>query len=130
MSRTLLAFRHSKALIRFGVASMLNTVFGYVTFALLLLSGVWPGAALAGTIIIAIGFNFQTSRRLMFRSNGHIARFVAVYIVVLIINFVALGVLRRHGLPDLVSQAFLTLPIAALSFAGQRHFVFNRTERA
>jgi len=33
--------------------------------------------------------------------------------------------LRWCGLPDLESQALLTLPIAAVSFVGQQRFVFG-----
>jgi putative flippase GtrA len=99
-------------------------------FALLIGWGALPGIALIVAAVAGIAFNFQTSRRLVFRSPGDAVRFVGVYAVILAVNWSALFALRRFGLPDLESQAFLTLPIAALSFLGQRRFVFGRESEA
>jgi hypothetical protein len=62
---------------------------------------------------------------LVFRSNGGIVRFVAVYASVLVVNWVALAGLEWAGFSVLWSQALLTLPIAAISFLGQQRFVFG-----
>ena len=118
-------WRAWRLFLRFGVVGLLNAAFGYAVFATLLLAGLWPGAALVAATVAGVAFNFQTSRRLVFRSKGQILQFIAVYAVVLVLNWVALRVLRRCGLPDLESQALLTLPIAAVSFLGQRRFVFG-----
>jgi putative flippase GtrA len=123
--RILLTYPRSRPWLRFGLVGLLNAAFGYTVFAVLVLAGIWPGAALAGTMVAAIAFNFQTSRRLVFRSHGHVLRFIAVYTVVLLVNLATLRALRWCGLPDLGSQALLTLPIAAMSFIGQRRFVFG-----
>ncbi len=112
--------------VRFGLVGLLNAAFGYLIFTLLLWAGIWPGVALAAAAMAGTAFNFQTSRRLVFRSSGHVARFVLVYAVVLALNWTALRVLRTFGLPDLESQAILTMPIAVLSFLCQRRFVFNQ----
>ncbi len=111
--------------LRFGLVGLVNAGFGYSVFALLVLSGVTSGAALVATMIAAVAFNFQTSRRLVFRSQGHVLCFAGVYAFVLLLNWIALDVLRRFGLPDLGSQALLTLPVAAVSFFGQQRFVFG-----
>jgi putative flippase GtrA len=111
--------------LRFGLVGLLNAAFGYTVFALLVLAGIWPGVALVGSTIAGVAFNFQTSRRLVFRASGRALRFVAVYVVVLAANWAALRALQWCGLPDLESQALLTLPIAALSFVGQQVFVFR-----
>ena len=115
--------------VRFGFVGLLNTAFGYTVFALLVLAGIWPGAALVGSTIAGVAFNFQTSRRLVFRSRGRALRFVAVYAVVLAVNWAALRALRWCGLPDLESQALPVLPIAALSFLGQQAFVFEQATK-
>lgn len=114
---------------RFGVVGLLNTAFGYAVFASLEFMGSWPFVALAGSTIAGIAFNFQTSRRLVFRSNGHVLWFVAVYFVVFALNWGALRALRWYGLPDLESQALLVFPIAIVSFLGQQAFVFGKTRR-
>jgi putative flippase GtrA len=123
--QTLLAYPRSRVWLRFGLVGLVNTGFGYAVFAVLVLAGVWPGAALAGTTAAAVVVNFQASRRLVFRSNGPILRFVTVYIVVLAVNWAALRLLQWCGLPGLGAQALLTLPVAAVSFVGQQRFVFG-----
>jgi putative flippase GtrA len=111
---------------RFGLVGLLNAGFGYAVFALLIQGGIWPSVALIAAAVAGTVFNFQTSQGLVFRSRGDAVRFVGVYAVVLAVNWGALFALRQCGLPDLESQALLTLPIAALSFLGQRRFVFGR----
>jgi putative flippase GtrA len=118
--------RNLRLFARFGLVGLLNAGFGYAVFALLIREGIWPGVALIAAAVAGTIFNFQTSRRLVFRSRGDAMRFVGVYAVVLVVNWSALFALRLYGLPDLESQALLTLPIAALSFLGQRRFVFGR----
>lgn len=112
---------------RFVAVGILNTAFGYGVFALLVLAGVWPGAALVGATVAGVAFNFQTTKRLVFRTDGRgqAVRFVASYIAVIAINWVALRVLRSVGVPPLAAQAILALPMAACSFAIQRSFVFQ-----
>jgi putative flippase GtrA len=124
--QTFLAYPRSHVWLRFGLVGVMNAGFGYSVFALLVLVGAWPGAALVGTMIAGVAFNFQTSRRLVFGTNGRILQFVAVYTVVLILNWTMLWLLRWRGLPDLTAQALLTLPIAAVSFLSQHRFVFRR----
>ena len=112
-------------LLRFGVVGLLNTAFGYAVFAVLVLAGIWSGAALVASTTAGVAFNFQTSRRLVFRSRGRLLRFVGLYCAVLALNWSALRALHWTGLNDLRSQALLVLPLAAISFAAQRTFVFD-----
>jgi putative flippase GtrA len=113
--------------LRFGVVGLVNTAFGYAVFALLVLAGAWPGAALVASTVAGVAFNFQTSRRLVFRSGagGRGLRFAALYGGVLFVNWVALRALHGLNLSDLQAQAILVFPIAILSFAGQKLFVFG-----
>lgn len=111
--------------VRFGFAGLVNAAFCYAVFAALLLAGAPPLAALVAATGAGIVFNFQTSRRLVFRSRGRGLRFVAVYGAVLVLNWVALQALRQLGLSALEAQALLTLPLAAASFLGQKAFVFG-----
>src|ERR1019366_8334019 len=77
----------------FGAVGLVNAGFGYAVFALVELMGSWPGAGLAGATISGVAFNFQTSRRLVFRAKGHILWFIAVYSVVLALNWTVLRAL-------------------------------------
>ena len=113
--------------IRFGLAGIANTVFGYAVFAALILLGCPPFAALLLALIAGVAWNFQTSKRFVFRSGSRarIWRFMAVYLVVLAVNWIALRVLRDVGLTALVAQALLAAPLAVVSYLGQRAFVFH-----
>ncbi len=111
--------------LRFAAVGLLNTAFGYAVFAALVLAGVGGGPALIVATLAGVAFNFQTSRRLVFRSGGRSLRFVVVYAALLALNLASLRVMRALGLPDLGAQAILALPFAALSFVGQKIFVFG-----
>jgi len=111
--------------LRFIAVGLLNTAFGYAMFAVLIRLGVPAGPALVVATLLGIAFNFQTSRRLVFRAHGRWLRFLAVYGFVLAVNWALLRAARAEGIGPLWAQAALVLPLAALSFLGQRLFVFN-----
>jgi len=111
--------------LRFGLVGALNTAFGYAVFAALVLTGAWPGVALVVANTAGFLFNFQTSRKLVFRAGGRRWRFAVLYCAVLALNWVALRLLHGFGFPPLSAQGLLVLPVAALSFLGQRIFVFS-----
>jgi putative flippase GtrA len=110
--------------LRFGLVGLLNTGFGYAAFAALVLLGAGPLAALIGAAAAGVAFNFQTSRRLVFRADGSGWRFVALYVAVLGLNWAALHAAAQLGVPNLAAQAVLAVPAAALSFVGQKKLVF------
>lgn len=117
-------------ILRFGVAGAVNTGFGYAAFAAFLLAGAGPLASLIGATVAGVLFNFQTSRRFVFRAEAHRdagrgVRFATVYAVVLALNWVALKGLLAAGVPGLTAQALLVVPMAAVSFLGQKLLVFR-----
>jgi len=114
-------------LLRFGMVGSINTALSYVVFAALIVLNIGPLVALIGTTVLSLAFNYQTSRRLVFRdqTQGRVLRFLAVYAVVVGVNWIALRALASFGIPELFGQAMIILPIALMSFAGQRIFVFG-----
>jgi putative flippase GtrA len=117
--------REALLILRFGLAGLLNTGFGYMCFAILILIGAGPTMALVLATAAGVAFNFQTSRRLVFGTPGNVLRFGAVYAGVFALNWLALNGLIRLGAQPLVGQALLILPVAALSFLVQRILVFR-----
>jgi putative flippase GtrA len=109
-------------LLRFGLVGVMNTAFGYAVFAGLMLSGVGWAGALVGSAVAGVAFNFMTSRRLVFRTDGQLARFIALYAGLLTLNWLALRLASGIGLPDLAAQAILAMPIAG-------RFVFSPAVR-
>jgi len=114
-----------RLLLRFGLAGLANTAFGYAVFATLLALGATPLAALVLGTLAGAAFNFQTSSRLVFRSSGRALRFLAAYAAVLALNWAALRAAHHAGLNNFEAQALLSLPIAGISFVAQRFFVFG-----
>lgn len=114
--------------IRFGLAGIANTLFGYGVFASLILLGCPPFLALLLANIAGVAWNFHTSKRFVFRNGGHgrIWRFVALYLALLVINWLALRLLHNFGLTELLAQALLVGPLAVVSYIGQRSFVFHQ----
>jgi putative flippase GtrA len=126
--RPVLAFLSDRpglaVLLRFGLVGVLNTAFGYAAFALLVQAGAGVMVALVLAMLAGVAFNFQTARRLVFRSGGSAVRFVAAYGGILALNWLLLQALMRAGLHELPGQALLALPVAAGSFVVQKLFVF------
>ncbi len=102
--------------LRFGVVGVLNTAFSYAVFVLLVVIGIWPGPALVLSAIASVAFNFQTSRRLVFQSGGRSIRFVALYGIVILTNWLGLHALSSVGVNELIGQAILAPPMAVFSF--------------
>jgi len=117
-------------LLRFGIIGVLNTLFGYGVFALLILLGVWPDVALSLSTLAGVTFNFQTSRHLVFRSKGQVLHFVAIYVFLLFLDWTALRLGLSQGANALLVQAVLVLPIALISFLCQKFFVFYASHRS
>ncbi len=122
----------SLGFLRFLGAGVLNTIFGYTVFIVALHLGAGLGVALVASMLLGVAFNFQTSRFLVFRSRrtGLHLRFAAVYTIVFAIDYIAILSLKRLGLEDWATQAVMLMPMAALAFMLQRHFVFGTEQGA
>jgi putative flippase GtrA len=120
--------RGKRQLMAFVLVGVLNTAFGYATFAVLLLAGLHYALAAALATILGILFNFQTTGRLVFGSSDPslIFRFVAVYGVVYVLNVGALRLLQDTPVPVLAAQALLLPLMAGISFFLNQRFVFVR----
>ena len=114
--------------VRFLCVGALNTGVGYLLFVAFTLAGAGPALALAEATVLGVAFNFQTYMRLVFRAgHGRVAPFLAVYFVGFILNWAALKAMVHVGVRPFIAQAALALPLALLTYLGQRRFVFGRT---
>jgi putative flippase GtrA len=113
--------------LRFIFAGILNTLFGYTVFSVATLWGAPAFLALAISTSAGVVFNFQTSRRIVFVNGapGRWVRFICLYGGLFLANWIALRGLERLGLSALIVQGALVFPVAALSFIGQKTFVFQ-----
>ena len=102
---------------RFLSVGVLNTVFGYATYAVLLFVDVPYLAALFIATVAGVIFNYFTFGRLVF--YGHDGRvvfgkFVITYIIVYIINAVLLDILNRKFLFSPYLGQFFCIPLSVL----------------
>lgn len=113
-------------LIRFLAVGMLNTIFGYSCYALLLYLGLHYAVALLLATVAGVLFNFKSTGVLVFRSQNNrlIFRFVAVYALVYGVNVGLLKLLYVLGVGPYYGGAALIVPMALLAFSLNRKFVF------
>lgn len=115
-----------KRLIRFGIAGLLNSVFGFAIYGFALVLGVPLWLALLFGLLAGIVFNFITTGGYVFRdlSAKRIPRFVAAYAIVYLANLILIWTII-HWLTDrIMAQAVITAPLAVLSYVLMSRFVF------
>lgn len=114
---------------RFVAVGLLNTVFGYSFYALLILVGIPRLVAVTIAKIVGTLFNFRTTGVLVFynRENRRLWRFLAVYGLGYPLNVALLEFwCRLVGTGPLVGQA-LSLPVVVVfTFLMMRTLVFRQ----
>lgn len=127
LSQQLRALLRAGAFPRFLLVGVLNTLFGYGLFCILLLATGRTTLSLAISTLLGVLFNFRSIGGLVFGSSDprRLGRFVAVYAFLFVLNAAALTTLQSLGVPPALTQAGLILPLAALSFGLNRRFVFR-----
>ena len=123
--------------IRFVFVGGINTVFGYVVFAVLYLAAghvVGYLGALYLSYVGGVSLAFVLHRRVTFRAHEtggtpvlDFLRFAAVYVVALAVNTVGLPILVEVArfLP-LVAQAIMVVVTTLISYFGHKYFSFAR----
>jgi putative flippase GtrA len=117
----------NRQFVRFLLVGVLNTLFGYACFFVLLRAGLHYSVALALATALGVLFNFKSTGMVVFGSSNNrlLWRFIASYAVVYLANLAGIGLLQRAGLSPQVAGALLLLPAAALSFVLNKKFVFT-----
>ncbi|MEE9428455.1 MAG: GtrA family protein [Paracoccaceae bacterium] len=100
---------------KFILIGLVNTVFGYAVFAVLILLKTPPQPALAMTFVIGVAWNYMFHARLVFGQSGFngIPAYIGSYLLIYGFNSIGLGFLLRVGFNPLTAQALLA-PIAAV----------------
>jgi len=112
---------------RYLMVGLLNTLFGYGIFALLIyLDFSYPVALLLATIL-GVLFNFKSIGILVFesRDNKLIFRFIVVYVVIYLLNLAGLKLLSVAHVNMYVAGAILLPLMAIVGFVINKRFVFN-----
>ena len=113
--------------IRFLLVGGLNTLFGFSIFSLIIYSGGQTWHAILGGNIAGIAFNFLTIGGVVFRDlvARRIPRFVLAYFGLFAVNYACIQLLTGNFTVSVIAaQAFLTAPLAILSYLIMSKFVF------
>lgn len=114
-------------LLRFLIAGSVNTVFGFALYSAMIFAGAPVWAALLLGMALGTVFSYLTMGNYVFRqlSIDRFARFVLFYLIVYFANLGALELLLVWLHDEILVQAFLVLPMAALSYVIMRNLVFS-----
>jgi putative flippase GtrA len=115
-------------LIAFVLVGILNTLFGYSVYALLIFAGLHYVLATLLSTIAGIAFNYKSIGVLVFKShdNSRIIRFFLVYVLIYILNVSGLYVYKTFGFSNMyLGGLMLLVPLAVLSFLLNKYFVFQ-----
>ncbi|NEI68815.1 hypothetical protein GR212_04455 [Rhizobium lusitanum] len=112
---------------RFLAVGVINTVFGYASYAVCVLISMPLWIALVVSMIAALLFNFITYGGLVFKdlSRRNLPRFIIFYAAFAVINYSALRALEALGVKPILGQALLLPLLAVICYAGLRLFVFR-----
>jgi putative flippase GtrA len=115
-------------ILRFVVVGGVNTAFAYAVYAVLLFVGLNYAVANLIALVAGILFGFKTTGTFVFGNadNRLLGRFVVCWVVIYLLNVSSIRKLIEMGVDRYVAGALPIPAIAALSYAGQRYFVFRK----
>lgn len=123
-----LTYISNNKLIKFILVGILNTAFGYSLFALFIFLNIHYSLAVFLSTVLGVLFNFKTIGKLVFDShdNSLIFRFIAVYVLLYLINISCLWFFKISGFENMYINGFVLLvPLALISFVLNRKYVFK-----
>ncbi|MDE1914938.1 MAG: GtrA family protein [Sphingomonadales bacterium] len=116
-----------REIIRYGVAGLVNTAFGYGLYAGLIWLGLDRYVAQAIGYVLGTAFNYVTYSRHVFTDAGPAKlRFVLSYGANYLINLGGLKLASRFLADPYLAGAVTTLGVVALNYLVLRHLVFRR----
>ncbi len=110
------------------IVGVINTLFGYSLFSLLiLLSFRYEIAALISTVC-GVLFNFKTIGIIVFQNKNNylIFKFIVVYIIIYLLQILLLKQLVAYKINIFVAGALILPPLALVSYTLNKIFVFPK----
>ena len=122
--------RFDEKFIKYLFVGALNTLFSYTIYAVFISLGIIANVALFLQYIVGVLWNFKTTGALVFKNHNNrlIFKFIACYIFTFILNSILLKLLTMR-LNPYISQALLIFPIALISFAIMKLWVFKSDDK-
>lgn len=118
---------HQNRQIRFLLTGVLNSIFGFLVYSLVILLSGQVLLALFFSTCAGIVFNFFTTGGFVFRDTSTLRapRFVFCYLLIYAINYGLINALARWVDSAIIAQALLTPLMAVLSYFLMARFVFK-----
>jgi putative flippase GtrA len=114
-----------KKLFRYGISGAVNTVITYAMFVVLS-DFINYRIAIIIVYIFGIALSFVLQGRYVFRVQGSILRFIAVYLLMLVVNLsVTAGLVELAHWPKELAQLVAIGCVVILGFLMSKHLVFN-----
>ena len=113
--------------IKFLLVGVLNTIFGYSVYWILLQLGFHFSLAVLISTVLGVLFNYKTIGKLVFKSDGNsfLIKFSLVYVVQYIINVAGIKILNLFGVGYEIGGLLMIFPLAILSFTLNKKLVFK-----
>jgi len=115
--------------IRFIVTGIFNTFISYGIFAFLLFIDLNYATANLIALVIGILFSFKTQGYVVFKNNNNnylIFRFIILWSFIYFFTIIIIGKFIATGMTTYMAGAFALPFSTALSYLGQKYFVFRK----
>lgn len=128
MYKLTIFFYNNQKLIKFLVVGILNTIFGYSVYAILIWIGAPYFVAATGSTILGVLFNFKSIGSIVFKSkdNSKIIPFIMVYTALYMFNIIGLAFMAHEGFDSYMSGIIVIFPLAIISYLVNSRFVFKK----
>lgn len=116
-----------KRLVLFFIVGGINTLFAYLLYAGLLYIHFHYALASLLSTVLGVLFNFKTTGTIVFKNHNNrlLFRFIGVYCITWSVNVGCLKMFNAFAANMYLAGAFLTIPVAMLSYFLMRKFVFD-----
>ena len=112
--------------IKYILVGILNTVFGYAVFALLLYTGLHYALVCILSTIIGVLFNYKTYGKLVFNSKKNVLiKFVLTYVITTSLSILGLKIANSYNINLYFAGFILTCLMAIISFILLKNYVFK-----
>ena len=114
--------------IKYLLVGVVNTVFGYSVFALLIFINLHYALASLLATIASVLFNFKTTSVIVFNThdNSLIKKFIAVYTFTFFVNLGGLKIFSLYGVNMYFAGFILLIICAPISFILNNQFVYHK----
>jgi len=116
---------------RFVLIGILNAMFGYSVYALLIFIGLSFAVALIISTVSGVIFNYFTFGQLFFNISSNLVnfmKFIITYLFVYLLNVLFLHfMINIYGVNSYLSQFLFLIPAAVVSWMLMNYWVFKRS---